>query len=78
MKTSFPADELDDFVEGISYQDKCRILKNLIWDVFGYLEDDDRGFIDFHRTPDRVDLAGAALGLKHEFCSDPVPDEETE
>lgn len=65
--TRIPIDEVEALVEGLSYQDKVRILANVLWEVFGDVDEAGGRFLFEGRSPDRLDVASMVAGLRAEF-----------
>jgi hypothetical protein len=63
-----PAEEtIDALLGGLSFQDQQRILRNLLWDVFGDIDDEGHEIIDPNRKPDRVDVESLLTSLQMEL-----------
>lgn len=65
-------------IGSISYQDKCRILQNLIWDLFGEIDENGEGILVPTRVPDSVELASVVTSLRQEFWPNREESEEAE
>jgi hypothetical protein len=65
--------ELKGPVERLSDQDKERILANVLWDVFGDVDEDGKPCLVPGRKPDRVDIGSLVAGLRQEFFPETVP-----
>jgi hypothetical protein len=60
-------DRIGPLVNALSYQDTQRILQNLLWDVFGDVNDEGLTVLVPHRQPDKVDVASLLESLRQEF-----------
>ena len=67
--------DVEAMVEGLSYQDRIRILCNVIWDAFGDVDEAGEPIINRERKPDKVDLENLVEGLRAEFWQED-PDED--
>ncbi len=68
--------EMDVLLASLSYQDRDRILRNLVWDVFGDIDEAGNFIFDRDRTPDQVDTLSIVTSLRQEFWPDVYPDGE--
>lgn len=62
-----PFERALDLVAGLTYQDRTRVLVNVLWDVFGDVDDNGALVLDFSRSPDHVDVESLVASLRQEF-----------
>jgi hypothetical protein len=54
-------------VENLSYQDKERILANIVWEVFGEFQPDGTPILNPFKPLDKEDIRGIVHGLRREL-----------
>lgn len=65
---------IDGIVSRLSFQDKDRILSNLVWDLFGDTDDSNHETVSPDRDPDQVDFNVVVESLRLEFFPELEPE----
>jgi hypothetical protein len=66
--------EVQRLLGALSYQDLHRVLGNLLWDVFGDVDEEGKEVLLPGRSPDKVDVLSLVTSLRQEFWPKQFPD----